>query len=77
MTISAAMSTSLSAMQAHTQRLSTVAQTVATANGAEAVLDPAGAMLELLTIEHEFAASASVFETGAEMWEMLATVVRD
>lgn len=73
MTISVAMNVSVTAMQSQTQRLAGVARTVATGD----MTGAAASMLDLSTIEHEFAANASVFETGADMWDVLATIVRD
>lgn len=46
--------------------------------------DPAGSnvdmateMLDLIGAQTAFAANASVFETGADMWDMLLTIKRD
>lgn len=40
-------------------------------------VDPANEMLDMIGAGHGFAANAAVFETGADMWDMLLTIVRD
>lgn len=40
-------------------------------------VDPASEMLDMLSAEQSFAANATVFEAGADMWDVLMTVVRD
>lgn len=34
-------------------------------------------MLDLVTAKTSFAANAAVFETGADLWQMLSLVIRD
>jgi flagellar hook protein FlgE len=85
MSISAALSISTQGMQDHARRLAQYAGTIATGSvssgDALAVgktdAGLASEMLDVITAEQGFAANASVFETGADMWDVLATIVRD
>lgn len=77
MTITAALNTSVFGMQTETNRLSTAAHNIANASTPGHDSDLAKDMLDVLQAETGFAANASVFETGADMWDMLMTVVRD
>lgn len=54
------------------------------ANGVQAIVsrtdgevDPATELTDLLEAEQSFAANASVFETGADMWDVLMSIKRD
>ncbi|MBB4953423.1 flagellar basal-body rod protein FlgC [Agrobacterium vitis] len=40
-------------------------------------VDMLDAMTGLVSSEHAFAANASVFETGADMWDMLMSIKKD
>lgn len=40
-------------------------------------VDPAQEMLDLIGAKLAFEANASVFETGADMWQMIATINKD
>lgn len=77
MSMAVAMTTSLSGMQAQTERLSTAAHSIANASTPGYSSDLTSDMLDVLGAETEFAANASVFETGADMWDMLMTMVKD
>ncbi|MGI2031878.1 flagellar basal body protein [Rhizobium panacihumi] len=77
MTITAALNTSVFGMQTETNRLSTAAQNIANASTPGYDSNLTQDMLDVLQVETGFAANASVFETGADMWDMLMTVVRD
>ncbi len=77
MTISAAMSMSLAGMQTQSQRLTTAAHNIANAETPGFEVDPAREMIDVLTAEQGSAANAAVFETGADMWDMLMTIKRD
>jgi len=77
MTISAAMSTSVAGMQTQSQRLNTAANNIANASTPGYDVDPAGEMIDVMTAEQGFAANAAVFETGADMWDLLLTIKRD
>jgi flagellar hook protein FlgE len=79
MSISAAMGTSLSGMQAEVRRLSTSAHNIANAGASPAGdnVDIGDELLNTLTAEQGFKANASVFETGADLWDVLMTMVRD
>lgn len=39
--------------------------------------DPLSDMTEMIESEDSFALNADAFETGADMWQMLATIKRD
>lgn len=77
MTISAAMSISVSGMQTQSQRLNTAANNIANAATPGYQVDPARETVDVMTAEQGFAANAAVFETGADMWDMLMTIKRD
>jgi flagellar basal-body rod protein FlgC len=53
-------------------------------NGVQAIVsqtdgevDPATELTDLLEAKQSFAANASVFETGADMWDVLMSIKRD
>lgn len=77
MTITAALNTSLYGMQTQTERLTSAAHNIANASTPGHDSNLTGDMLDVLQGKTEFAANASVFETGADMWDMLMTVARD
>lgn len=77
MTITAALNTSLFGMQTETNRLSTAANNIANASTPGYESNLTEDVLDVMQAETGFAANASVFETGADMWDMLMTVVRD
>ena len=77
MTISAAMSISVAGMQTQSQRLDTAANNIANASTPGYDVDPASEMIDVMTAEQGFAANAAVFETGADMWDLLLTIKRD
>lgn len=77
MTISAAMSISVSGMQTQSQRLNAAAQNIANTSTPGYDVDPASEMIDVMTAEQGFAANAAVFETGADMWDLLMTIKRD
>jgi flagellar basal-body rod protein FlgC len=102
MSISGAMNTALSGMQAQTTRLGATANNVVNSstpgysrlnstfqssdNGVQTIVtsstqtddgDPATEMTDLIQSEQSYKASAVVFETGADMWDMLMSIKRD
>ncbi len=77
MTISAAMSISVAGMQTQSQRLNTAATNIANASTPGYDVDPASELIDVMTAEQGFAANAAVFETGANMWDLLLTIKRD
>ncbi|TNM62146.1 flagellar basal body protein [Aliirhizobium smilacinae] len=77
MTISAAMGISVAGMQTQSQRLNTAAHNIANSTTPGYESDTAQEMIDVLTAEQGFAANAAVFETGADMWDMLMTIKRD
>jgi len=40
-------------------------------------IDPLTEMVEVITAGNEFAANAAAWETGAEIWDVLLSIVRD
>ncbi|MGB3876253.1 hypothetical protein [Shinella zoogloeoides] len=69
------MNTALRGMAGETARLDRAAQTIAEAPaGAD---DPAESMLDMISAGIGFRANAAVFETGADLWQVLATIKRD
>ncbi|AYD01357.1 flagellar basal body rod protein [Neorhizobium sp. NCHU2750] len=81
MNISAAMGISVSGMRNDMRRLNDTAQAVAsgtsTSDVSQPATDPADAMIDLVTTRQSFAANAAVFETGADMWDMLMSIKKD
>ena len=71
------MSISVSGMQTQSQRLNTAAQNIANTSTPGYDVDPASEMIDVMTAEQGFAANAAVFETGADMWDLLMTIKRD
>ncbi|ABC91025.1 probable flagellar basal body rod protein [Rhizobium etli CFN 42] len=49
----------------------------ATGNPTASDVDPATELTNLLEAEQSYKANATVFETGADMWEMLMSIKRD
>lgn len=77
MTISAAMSISVAGMQTQSQRLGTAANNIANASTPGYDVDPVSEMIDVMTAKQGFAANAAVFETGADMWDLLLAIKRD
>lgn len=77
MNITAALSVSTSGMQTQTDRISAAAQRIANAGAPDQNTDLASDLLDVMGAETAFAANATAFETGADMWDMLMKVVRD
>ncbi|MGX5718512.1 hypothetical protein [Shinella zoogloeoides] len=69
------MNTALRGMAGETARLDRAAQTIAEAPAGAA--DPAESMLDMISAGIGFSANAAVFETGADLWQVLATIKRD
>ncbi len=65
-------STNPSGVSASTTHVSTPAPNSDTSN-----VDPLNEITGMISSEHAFAANASVFETGADMWDMLMSIKRD
>lgn len=72
MQINGIMNTARQGMATETARVGTAARNIASGTG-----DPAMDMLDLVSAEIGFRANAAVFETGADLWEVLATIKRD
>ncbi len=75
MQIAGIMNTALRGMAGETTRLDRAAQTIAEAPAGTA--DPAESMLDMISAGIGFRANAAVFETGADLWQVLATIKRD
>lgn len=82
MTISSIMTTALSGMQAEQTRLTEAAGNIANSGPGAATRTDAEISLanELLTVKQAeigFTANAMVFETGADLWDVLMSIKRD
>jgi flagellar hook protein FlgE len=82
MTISSIMTTALSGMQTQQTRLMEAAGNIANsgpgvATETDAEISLANEMLDVMSAEAGFAANALVFETGADLWDVLMTIKRD
>ena len=75
MQIAGIMNTALRGMATETVRIGAAAQNIAGASSSAS--DPAASMLDLISAEIGFRANAAVFETGADLWDVLATIKRD
>jgi flagellar basal-body rod protein FlgC len=86
MTISSIMTTALSGMQTQQNRLSEAAGNIAgsgplpetaAATQTDAEISLANEMLDVMSAETGFKANAMVFETGADLWDVLMSIKRD
>lgn len=81
MSISAVMNTAVYGMRAQTERLSVSAQAIANIDTPVTAPaqpgDLAAEMIDMIGAGIAFKANASVFETGADLWDVLMTVKRD
>lgn len=81
MTISAVMNNAVHGMRSGTERLASAAHRIATIDtplsGGTQPADLAAEMTGMIGAEIAFKANASVFETGADLWDVLMTVKRD
>ena len=75
MQITGIMSTALTGMARETARAERAAQSIATPSAPQS--DPAEDMLDLISAGIGFRANAASFETGADLWTVLATIKRD
>ena len=75
MQISAIMNTARQGMATETARFDRAAHTLA--GGAAEDGDLAAGMMDMVSAEIGFRANAAVFETGADLWAILATIKRD
>ena len=75
MQLSGIMNTARQGMATETARFDRAARTLA--GGASAEGDLAAGMMDVVSAEIGFRANAVVFETGADLWEVLATIKRD
>lgn len=75
MQIAGIMNTALQGMATETARIGRAAQNIA--SGTTETGDPAADLLDLVSAGIGFRANAAVFETGADLWEVLATIKRD
>lgn len=62
-------------MASETARAEKITRSIA--SGASPTSDPAMDMLDLVSAETGFRANAAVFETGADLWEVLESIKRD
>jgi len=82
MTISSIMTTALSGMQTQQNRLTEAAANIAgfgpgAATQTDAEISLASEMLDVMSAETGFKANAMVFETGADLWDVLMSIKRD
>ncbi|MGJ8572957.1 MAG: flagellar basal body rod protein [Hoeflea sp.] len=82
MTISSIMTTALSGMQTQQNRLMEAAGNISSvgpgaATETDAEISLASEMLDVMSAEVGFAANAMVFETGADLWDVLMSIKRD
>lgn len=75
MSISAIMSNAVGGMNNASARLATAAKHVANPQAAGA--NPEQALYDMIGAKIEYETNASVFETGADMWDVLKTILRD
>ena len=76
MYIAGIMNTAREGMATETARVERAARHLAGAASPSAD-DPSQDMLDVVFAETGFRANATVFETGADLWEVLATIKRD
>ncbi len=87
MTLSAILSTAASGMQTSSQRVFSAANALSS-TGLKPVSDtqpssdagpedPLKSMTSMIEASHAFEANATVFETGADLWQVLSKIVRD
>ncbi|MDO9416446.1 flagellar basal body protein [Pararhizobium sp.] len=79
MSLSILMSTASQGMAMETRRLSATASNIAnisTSTSGQPV-DLAAEMIDMVQAEIGFKANASVFETGADLWDVLMSIKRD
>lgn len=82
MTISSMMNTAVSGMQTQQTRLAEAASNIANsgpgaATQTDAEISLASEMLDVMSAETSFMANALVFETGADLWDVLMSIKRD
>lgn len=80
MNLSSVMSTALSGMRSEQTRLANSAANIAgpgSVSETDAEINLANELLTIRQAEIGFAANAIVFETGAELWDVLMTIKRD
>ncbi|MBN9052728.1 hypothetical protein JQ506_20935 [Shinella sp. PSBB067] len=75
MQIAGIMNTARQGMASETARVEKAAQSIA--NASPTAGPPAPDMLDLVSAGIGFRANAAAFETGADLWEVLATIRRD
>jgi flagellar basal-body rod protein FlgC len=78
MSLSTVMNTAAQGMDAQASRLSASAAHIARAGmDAAASNDPASDIVDMIESAHTFALNADMFETGADLWQLLSTIKRD
>ena len=82
MTISSMMNTAVSGMQTQQTHLMEAANNIANsgpgaATETDAEISLASEMLDVMSAETNFKANALVFETGADLWDVLMSIKRD
>lgn len=75
MSISAILSTSVSGMQNASNRMAKVAQNVVPPESSTSSMEQN--LYDMIGAKIDYQANASVFETGADMWDVLKTILRD
>ncbi|MCJ8054434.1 hypothetical protein GB928_009705 [Shinella curvata] len=75
MQLSGILNTARQGMATETARFDRAARTLA--GGASGDGDLAAGMMDVVSAEIGLRANAAVFETGADLWEVLATIKRD
>ena len=75
MSISAILSTSVGGMQNASNRMAKVAQNIANPENATSGMEQN--LYDMIGAKIDYEANASVFETGADMWDILKTILRD
>ena len=75
MSISAILSNAVGGMQNASTRMTKVAQNVANPESATSSMEQN--LYDMIGAKIDYEANASVFETGADMWDVLKTILRD
>lgn len=75
MSISAILSNAVGGMQNASTRMAKVAQNVANPESATSSMEQN--LYDMIGAKIDYEANASVFESGADMWDVLKTILRD
>jgi flagellar basal-body rod protein FlgC len=78
MTIASMMNTAVSGMRTQTNRLAEVADNIANIDTpGYSNVDPLAEITDMMQSRTAFEANAAVFEAGADLWDVIATMKRD